>query len=144
MPHSSHIFGGMLLPDTGAVFIERHIQGPMQLVLNVPMLTNHTDEGGGRSPQTGNVDAVVTRDRRPLMRHPNRFDDNHRVETRPFRQLRQGKQVSDRPDPSPYCAAVRVIEGIKEILGGAPGHRVLNVLMAVLVDSAVRFCGGGV
>jgi hypothetical protein len=23
MPHSSHIFGGMLLPNTGAVFIKR-------------------------------------------------------------------------------------------------------------------------
>ena len=49
MPHSSHIFGGMLLPDTTVVFIKRHVQGPMQLILNVSMLTNHTGKGGGRS-----------------------------------------------------------------------------------------------
>ena len=91
MPHSSHIFGGMLLPDAGTVFIECHVQGPMQFVLNVPMLTNHGDKGGGRPHQTGNINAVVTRDGRLLMRHPNRFDDNHRFETRPFRQLWEGQ-----------------------------------------------------
>ena len=34
---------------------------------------------------------------------------------------------------------MRVIEGIKEILGGAPGYLVFNVLMEVLFDSTVRF-----
>jgi hypothetical protein len=34
---------------------------------------------------------------------------------------------------------MRVIEGIKEMLGGAPGHLVCNGLMAVLFDRTVRF-----
>ena len=41
VPYRSHIFGGMLLPDAAAVFIERDIQRPMQFILNVPMLANH-------------------------------------------------------------------------------------------------------
>src|ERR671924_2174029 len=90
VPHSNDIFGGMVLPDAAAVFIECDVQRPMKLILNIPMLANHGDEGGGRPHQTGNVDAIVTRDRRLLMSHTNRFDDNYGLETRPLRQLRQG------------------------------------------------------
>ena len=134
---SSHIFGSMLLPDTAAVFIECDVQRPMELILNIPMLANHGDEGGGRPHQTGNIDAIVTRDRRLLMRHPNRFDDNHGLETRPVCQLRQGSNVSDRPDSSPYRAAVRVIKGIKEILGCAPCQLMFDMLMEVLFDRRI-------
>src|SRR5919108_4343760 len=95
---SSHIFGSMLLPDTAAVFIECDVQRPMELILNIPMLANHGDEGGGRSHQTRNVDAIVTRDRRLLMRYPNRFDDNHGLEPRPVCQLRQGSNVRGYPE----------------------------------------------
>src|SRR6266478_4773999 len=35
-------------------------------------------------------------------------------------EIRQFGTISDSPDSSPYRAAVRVIKGIKEILGGAP------------------------
>src|SRR5262249_51053152 len=90
VPYRSHIVGSMVLPDAAAVFIACDVQRPMERMLNVPMLTNHGDEGGSRPHQTGNIDAVVTRDRRLLMCHTNRFDDNHGLETRPWRQLRQG------------------------------------------------------
>jgi len=137
VPRSSHIFGSMVLPDAAAVFIEGDVQRPMELILNIPMLANHGDEGGGRPHQTGNVDAIVTRDRRLLMRHTNRFDDNHGLETRPLRQLRQGSNVSDSPDSSPYRAAVRVIKGIKKILGCAPCQLMFDILMKVLFDRSV-------
>jgi len=39
------------------------------------------------------------------------------------------------PDSSPYGTAMRVIEGIKEVLGGAPRQLVLDVRMKVLLDS---------
>jgi hypothetical protein len=38
---------------------------------------------------------------------------------------------------------MRVIEGIKDMLGGAPGPLVCNGLMAVLFDGTVRFFVGG-
>ena len=55
VPHRNHIFGSMVLPDAAAVFIECDVQRPMELILNIPMLANHGDEGGGRPHQTGNV-----------------------------------------------------------------------------------------
>jgi len=55
MPHRSYIFGGLVLPDTTAIFIERDISWPMELILDIPMLADHRDEGGGRPHQTGNV-----------------------------------------------------------------------------------------
>jgi hypothetical protein len=54
---------------------------------------------------------------------PNRFDDNHRLQTRPFRERREGRKVRYGPDSPSYRAAVRVIEGIKEILGVTPRYR---------------------
>jgi hypothetical protein len=87
VPHHSHIFGGILLADTGMVFIELHVQGLVQFVLNIPMLTHQRHAGGGRPYQTGNGDAVGTRDRRLLRRPTNRFHDNHRLEAKPLRQL---------------------------------------------------------
>jgi hypothetical protein len=38
VPQRHHMFGGMVRPDTGAVFIARDIQRPMELILDVPML----------------------------------------------------------------------------------------------------------
>jgi hypothetical protein len=42
------------------------------------------------------------------------------LQIRPFRKLRDGFEVCYDPDSSPYGTAMRVIEGIKEVLGGAP------------------------
>ena len=78
----------------------------MQFIVNIPMLANHRDEGGSRARQTGNVETVVTRDWRLLMRHPNRFHGNHCSEARPFRQLRERGQVCAGPDSPPYGPAV--------------------------------------
>ena len=68
---------------------------------------------------------------------PHRFDDNHRLEIRPFRQCRKGSEIRYRPDTSPHGAAVRVIEGIKEILAGAPGQVMFDVRMEVLFDCLI-------
>src|SRR2546430_2740679 len=66
----------------------------MQLILNIPMLTNHRDEVTGRSDEARNVDPVVTGNGRTWVSGTNRFDDNHRLEVRPFRQRRKnGKSV---------------------------------------------------
>src|SRR5215831_17869548 len=110
----------------------------MELILDIPMLADHRDEGGGRPPQTGNVEAIATGDRRVLGRHPHRFHGYDRLETRPFRELRQGCQVCDGPHPAAYCAAMRVIKGIKEILVTTPGEMGLDVLMKVLLDCRIR------
>ena len=75
----------MVLPDAAAVFIERDVQGPMELIFNIPMLADHRNEGRSRPYQAGKVEAVVTGDRRVLVRHPNRFYDNDRLEARLFR-----------------------------------------------------------
>jgi len=56
----------------------------MELILDIPMLTNHGDAGRGGPFQTGKVEAVVTRDRGLLVGHANGFHGNHRVETWPF------------------------------------------------------------
>jgi len=124
----------MVLPDAAAVFIERDVQGPMELILDIPMRADHRDEGRSRPHQAGKGEAVVTGDRRVLVRHPNRFHDNDGLEIRPFRSLWEACQVCDGPDPPPYRAAMRVIEGIKEVLGRAPGQLVFDVLMKVLFD----------
>ena len=109
----------------------------MELIFDILMLADHGDEGGGRPHQTGNIDAVVTGDRRVLVRHPNRFYGNDRLETRPFRQVRQGCQVCDGPHSAAYHAAVRVIKGIKEILGVPPGQMVFDLLLKVGFDGRV-------
>jgi hypothetical protein len=56
----------------------------MELILDVPRLANHPDKSGGRPDETGNVDALVTRDGRIAVGHTNGFDDNHRLEAWPF------------------------------------------------------------
>lgn len=83
------IFGGMVRPDTGAVFMKRHVQRPMELILDVPMLANHRDEGCGRAADAGNIDAIVTRNGSIAVGHPNGLDDHHRVEVRPFGKCRE-------------------------------------------------------
>ena len=110
----------------------------MQLILDIPMLADHRDEGRRRPDQARNIEAVVTGDRRVLVRHPNRFHDNDRLEARPFRSLWEDCKVCHGPDPPSHCAAVRVIEGIKEMLGGAPGQLMLDVLMKGLFDCDIR------
>ena len=67
----------MVLPDAAVVFIECHIQGPMELIFNIPMLTNHRNEDRSRPYEARNVDAVVTSNGRTLVGSPDRFDDNH-------------------------------------------------------------------
>src|SRR5215471_13797870 len=54
----------------------------MELILDIPMLADHRDEGGGRPHQTGNVEAIATGDRRVLVRHPNRFHGYDRLGSR--------------------------------------------------------------
>jgi hypothetical protein len=127
----------MVLPDAATVFIERDVQGPMELLLDIPMLADHRDEGRSRPHQAGKGEAVVTGDRRVLVRHPNRFHDHDGLEARPFRSLWEACQVCDGPAPPPYRAAMRVIEGITEVLGRAPGQLMFDVLMKVLFDRSV-------
>jgi hypothetical protein len=137
VPRSRHIFGGMVLPDAATVFIERDVQRPMELVLNIPMLANHRDENSRRPYEARNVDAIVTGDGSARVGRPNRFDDNHCLEIWPFRQLRKGREVRYGPYASPHRAAVRVIEGIKETLAGTPGQVVFDMLMKVLFDRGI-------
>ena len=112
----------------------------MSRILALPMLPNHPDKGVGGLHQTRKVEAVVTGDRRVPVCCPNRFHGNYRVEARPFRQRRQGRQICHGPDSSAYQASMRVVERVKEILGIAPGQSVLNVLMKVLGDGRVGLC----
>ena len=121
VPYRYHIFGSILFPDAAAIFVECDVQRPMQLILNIPVLAYHRYEDRRRPYEARNVDAIITGNSSARVGCPNRFDDNHRLKIRPFRQFRKGSEVRYSPDTSPHCAAVRVIEGIKEILGGPPG-----------------------
>jgi hypothetical protein len=134
-----HIFRSVLLPNAAAVFIERDIQRPMELILDIPMLTNHGDEGRGRPWQTGKVEAVVTRDRRLLVGHPNGFHGNHCLEAWPFLQRRQGLQVRHYPDASAHAPSVGIVECIKEIVRIAPREIVLDLLLKVRFDGCIGF-----
>ena len=139
VPQRHHIFGGMVRPDTAAVFIERDVQRPMELILDVPMLANHRDEGGGRAADAGNIDTIITGDWCTSIGRTNSFHDNHRLQIRPLRELRDGCKVWYGPYSSSYGAAMGIIEGIKEILGGAPGELMFDVLMEVPFDSRIGF-----
>jgi hypothetical protein len=133
----SPIFGGMVLPDARAVFLAGDIQRPMALLLTIPMLPNHRDEGRGRPLQTRKREAVGTGDRRGLVGRPKRFYGNHRVQPRPFCQRWQGLQVGHGPDPSADQATVGVIKRVTEIPRLSPGQIVLDVLMKVLGDGGI-------
>src|SRR5262249_44020826 len=109
----------------------------MELVLNIPMLANHRDEGRRRPYEACNIDAVITGNDSARIGRTNGFHDNDRLQIRPFRKLRDGFEVCYDPDSSPYGTAMRVIEGIKEVLGGAPRQLVLDVRMKVLLDSLI-------
>jgi hypothetical protein len=74
------------------------------------------------------------------MCHPNRFYSHHGLQTRPFRQFRKGGEGGDGPDSPPYGPTVRVIEGIKEVLGSTPGQVGFDVLMQVLFDRRIGLC----
>jgi hypothetical protein len=50
----------------------------MELILDIPMLTNHGDESRGGPHQTGQVEAVVARDRGLLVGHPDGFHGNQK------------------------------------------------------------------
>jgi len=109
----------------------------MELLLDSPMRTNHGDEGRGGPHQTGQGEAVVTRDRGLLMGHPDGFHGQHRLEAWPFLQRRQGLQVRHHPDASAHAPSVGVVERIKEIVRIAPREIVLDMLMKVLGNSCV-------
>jgi len=40
MADDSHIFRGMILPDTAVILMEGHIQAPMERILDAPMFTD--------------------------------------------------------------------------------------------------------
>ena len=110
---------------------------PQQLILDIPMLADHHDEGGSRPHHAGKIEAVVTRNWRLLVGHPNGFHSNHRLEARPFRQCRQGLYVRHCPDASAHAPAVGIVEGIKEIVRITSREIMLNMLMKVRFDSRV-------
>ena len=113
----------------------------MSLILDIPRLAKHRDTSVRRPHEAGNREAVVTGDGRLLVRRTHRFHGNHRLETRPFRQLRKGWDVCYGPNPSPHRAAVCVIAGIKEMLGVTLGQMVFDGLMKVLCDRRVGLFG---
>jgi hypothetical protein len=123
VPHRSHIVGSIFLPDAAAVGLARDVSRPRPCILHSPRLATHRDAGGGRARQPGNGEAGVTCDGGVLMRHSNRFYSHHGLQPRPFRQVRQGCEGGAGPDSPPYGPAGRVIEGIKAVLGRAPGPR---------------------
>jgi len=46
MADDSHIFHGMILPDTAVILMEGHIQAPMERILDVPMLADSVCKSG--------------------------------------------------------------------------------------------------
>src|SRR5919202_2304884 len=111
----------------------------MELILDVPMLANHRDEGCGRSYEARNIETIITGDWGTSIGRTTSFHDNYRLQIRPFRELRDGCEVCYDPDSSSYGAAMGIIEGIKEILGGAPGELMFDVLMEVPFGRRIGF-----
>src|SRR5215467_5480724 len=109
----------------------------MQLVLNIPMLADHARKDVSRPYQTGNIEAVVTRDGGLLVGHPNRFHGNHRLKSWPFLQRWQGLHGRHRPDSSPHAPSMGIVERIKEVVCIAPRQIVLDLLMKALVPFRV-------
>ena len=142
VPHRSHGCRGMVLPHTAAVFVERDLERPMELMLDMPMLAHHRDEGGGRPHQTRQVDTVGTRHRGLLVGHPHCFDDHYGLEGRPCGESRERFTVCHDPDSSAYTPSVGVVEGIKAMGRIAPRAMVLELLMNVRFEGCLGLCMG--
>jgi hypothetical protein len=72
-----------------------------------------------------------------LVRHPDGFYGNHRVEAWPLLQRWEGREVRDYPDASAHTPSMGVVERVKEIVSIAPRQVVLDVLMKVCFDGRI-------
>src|SRR5262245_36750233 len=133
--HSHPMFRRVLLPKAAAVFIACDIERPRQLLLALPMLTHHGDESRGRALQTGQGEAVVTRDRGMLVGHAPGFHGQHRQEAWPLLQRRQGLQVRHDLDASGYAPSMGVVELVKALVCMTPWEVGFALLLHVRLDS---------
>src|SRR5215470_11575072 len=104
----------------------------MQLIFDIPMLPNHPDKRVRRPPQTRNIETVLTGDRGLLVRHPNGFYGNYRLQARPFLQRWQGHDVCHDPDTSAHTPSVGVVECVKKVVCIAPRKIMLDMMMKML------------
>ena len=74
------------------------------------MLADHARKDISRLQQTGNGEAVVTRDGGLLVGHPHRFHGNHRLKVWPLLQRRQGRH--GRPEPVRHRAVQYAAVGL--------------------------------
>jgi len=68
----------------------------------MPMLAHHRGKRVSGPHQTRQGEAVVTRDGRVLVRRPNRFHGNNRLEAGPFFESWERGEIGHRPDSSPH------------------------------------------
>src|SRR5262245_45981782 len=90
----------------------------MELLLDIPMLTNHGNAGRGRPYQTGQGEAVGTRAWGLLVSHTDGFHGNHRWASWPLLPRRQGLEVRHPPDASAHAPSVG---GVERIIACAAG-----------------------
>ena len=124
----------MVFTNPTAVFIEGNVQRPMQLVFNVPVLTNQGRKVCRASSQTGQVEAIVAGDLGAGMRRADRFNRNDRVDSGPLLQFSNAAKVASYPEASSNSSTVGGVEGIEEGVLISQAEVVLDVVMEVTSD----------
>ena len=109
----------------------------MQLVLNMPVLTNQGCEVCCTSSQTGQVEAIGAGDLGAAVCRPDRFNCNDRSDAGPLLQLSNAAQVAQNPQASSNPPAMSDVKGIEEGVLIAQAEVVLDVVMKVAADDAV-------
>ena len=123
----------MVFAYPAAVFVEGHVQRPVQLVLDMPVLTDQ----GGKADQTGEVEEIVTRDLGAAVRGANRFNCDDRLDSGPFDQFSKGRDLTQHPDASSNRSPVGGVEGIEEGVRISQAEVVLDVVVKVSGDGTV-------
>lgn len=127
----------MIFTNLTTVFIEGHVQRPVQLVLNMPVLTNQGCEVCCTSSQTGQAEAIGAGDLGAAVRRPNRFNRNDRSDAGPLLQFSNADKVAQDPEASSNSSPVGEVKGIEEGILIAPAEAVLDVVMKVAADGTV-------
>lgn len=127
----------MVFANPTAVLIEGHVQRPMQLVLNVPVLTNQGRKACRASSQTGQVEAIVAGDLVTAVRGANRLNRNDRVDAGPLLQFSHAAKVAQYPEASSNRAPVGDVKGIEEGAFISQVEVVLDVVVKVAADGTV-------
>ena len=128
------VVGGVVLADARLVLVHRHIQHPMQAVLNGPVTTHDMREVAGVGGQAGDEETGLAGGVRA--EGALGFDQDGRAQARPAVAVRQPGDVLRGPGASHLDATVVAVhglgEGVREIAeraGAGSGEERLEVVV---------------